>query len=91
MYHCIYSLADVLLVSSLAEVSLYIVIWWRVRETTFAMETQELGPFALLPNYRIFLTAVNNTNVLRSRCKGPDVPPIPPDFNNIWGFSTNFS
>jgi hypothetical protein len=38
-----------------------------------AMERQEWFLFALLSSYKIFRTAVNNINVLRSSCKGPDI------------------
>jgi hypothetical protein len=38
-----------------------------------ATEMQQWVPFALLSSYKIFCTAVNNINVLRSSCKGPDI------------------
>lgn len=34
-----------------------------------ATEIQQWAPFALLSRYKIFRTAVNTTNVLRSICK----------------------
>jgi hypothetical protein len=39
-----------------------------------AMEMQQWVPFALLSRYKIFCTAVNNINVLKSLCKAPGVP-----------------
>jgi hypothetical protein len=38
-----------------------------------AMEMQQWVPFALLSRYKIFRTAVNNINVLKSLCKAPDI------------------
>jgi predicted metal-binding protein len=52
---------------------------------TFAMETQEWAPFALLLIYKIFPTGVNNTYKVRSSCEM-----FLPDCNHIWRFLTNF-
>jgi hypothetical protein len=39
-----------------------------------AAEVQQWVPLALLSSYKMFCTAVNNVNVLRSwTCKGPDI------------------
>ena len=37
-----------------------------------AKEKQEWVPLALLASYKIFRSALNNINVLRSSCKVPD-------------------
>jgi len=44
-----------------------------IQYLSFAMEKQQLFPSALLSNCKIFRTAVNSTNVLRSSCKVPEI------------------
>jgi hypothetical protein len=44
------------------------------------MKMQQWVSFALLSSYKIFRTAVNNINLLRSSCKVPD---FLSDFNQI--------
>ena len=44
---------------------MYIVMLWRVRITTVAMETQKWVSFALLSNYKILNAVINNINVPR--------------------------
>jgi hypothetical protein len=44
-----------------------------IKPLSFAMKTQQWVFFALLSSYKIFRTAVNNTKVLRSSCKLPDI------------------
>jgi hypothetical protein len=44
-----------------------------IKYLSFAMEKQQLFPSALLTSYKIFRTAVNSINFLRSSRKVPDI------------------
>jgi hypothetical protein len=52
-----------------------------------AAETPERVPFALSLTYKIFRTAGNNVNVLRSSYK---YTILLSDFNQVWNLSTDF-
>lgn len=56
--------------SSLCIVELHVTVN-KAKLLSVAMQTQKWVPFALLPSYKIFHTAVN-INILRSSCKVPD-------------------
>jgi hypothetical protein len=43
-----------------------------IKPLSVTMETQEWVPFAMLLSYKIFCTAANNVNILRSSRKVPD-------------------
>jgi hypothetical protein len=44
-----------------------------IKPPSVFIETQQCFSIALLSSYGIFRAAVNNTNVLRSSCKVPEV------------------
>ena len=46
---------------------------WHFSVTIIVMQKQQWRPFALLSNYKIFLSAVNSIKVLDSSCKVPAV------------------
>jgi hypothetical protein len=67
---------------------MYNVTLGRVCLTVFATETQESVTFALLSSYKIFRTAVNYINTLRSSCR---MPIYLINFNNFFEFVKRFS
>jgi hypothetical protein len=73
-------------VSSLCIVDLHVAVN-SIKSLSDGMATPERVPFSLLSSYKIVCTAVNNINILGSSRK---MLILPPDFNQIWSFSTDF-